>query len=180
MALEFSFALVRGPAVTSDRTWVEVRPAGSIGWATDEHPMVLVGSNALDGAAEHESLVATARPTDTRRPALTGGVVALRWFELAAPDWDEFLTLSTGAWPAFEEAYDATILGLFRTTASPSEDEARALLVTRYASYAEWERSRGGTRAESGTIGEAGRLFRRRAQLTRRSIVRVGAVWTPG
>ena len=106
-----------------------------------------------------------------------GGVVALRWFELPAADWDEFLDLSVGAWPGFERAYEAQILGLFRSVdvAAPL---ARALLVTRYRSLAEWERSReagASDGAGSGEVAEAGRRFRRRHQLTTSTVVRIAS-----
>ncbi|HET6910830.1 MAG TPA: hypothetical protein VFH54_15980 [Mycobacteriales bacterium] len=61
-------------------------------------------------------------------------------------------------------------VGLFR---APDTDVARALLATRYASPAEWERSRHAIAAESGEQAEAGKRFRRRQEITKRTIVRV-------
>ena len=88
-------------------------------------------------------------------------IYALRWFEFAESDWTEFLELSEQAWPDFEAATPGTaVLGLFHA------EPAKALLVTRYADLATWERSRG-------TEGSAGARFRRRAQITRRTVVRV-------
>ena len=99
--------------------------------------------------------------------------MALRWFDLAAKDWDEFLELSVGAWPAFEESFDANILGLFRAT-DVEEPAAAALLVTRYASLAVWEESRAVLAAPSGPLAHSGRRFLRRHEITRRSVVRIG------
>lgn len=161
---------------------------GSIGWYDDEATVLLgwpdtseadaapadaLAATGLGGLAGVEvvaaaSLRATARPGSVAalRP---GGVFAQRWFEVDPADWDEFLTLSTEAWPAFESSYDTSIEGLFRGT----DDERLVLLLTRYASIAEWERSRGTVTAREGDPAEAGRRFLRRREITRRSIVRV-------
>jgi len=143
---------------------------GGIGW-WDEERVVLAGWP--DGAhGEGERLRATARPTSIT-PLAKGGVFAHRWFELAAGDWDEFLTLSTEAWPAFEQAYGATIEGFFRSE-DVAEPDVRVLLVTRYPSMAAWEQSRGALREPSDDVAESGRRFLRRREITRRSIVRTG------
>ncbi|HEV2368663.1 MAG TPA: hypothetical protein VGR90_02230, partial [Acidimicrobiales bacterium] len=106
-------------------------------------------------------------------PPLDGGVVALRRFEVEIGD-REFLDLSAGAWPTFERLYEARILGLFRFDAPGDHAPATFLLSTWYRSLAEWERSRVAVVAEEGDAVEAGRRFRRRRELTKRTVVRVG------
>ena len=160
--------------------WLRIRGATSVGWASDEAALILAGVDAAElsaaaraaGSPDARLLAATARPT-AGPPEVAPGVVALRWFELAAADWDEFLDLSVGAWPAFESSFDATILGLFRATDIEPPD-ALALLVTSYASLAVWEESRSALRARSGSLGRSGQRFLRRRELTRRSVVRIG------
>ncbi|GAC1599059.1 MAG: hypothetical protein NVS3B21_25190 [Acidimicrobiales bacterium] len=161
---------------------------GSIGWPDDELIVMIAQgdlsdaggatewlTDGFDGITNVETrlLVATSRPTvpATLQP---GGVIAHRWFDLDAGDVDEVVELSSGAWPAFESAYDATIEGLFRSQSGP----AALLLVTRYASLAEWERSRQVRKADppgadNGDLADSARRFRRRHQLTRRQVVRI-------
>ena len=165
--------------------WLRIRGATSIGWPSDEtavivtggDPTGVAGSVAAADASGIRPLVPTGRPSDDRLPERSG-VVALRWFELAAADWDEFLDLSVSAWPAFEESFDAAILGLFRASDVDAPDvdapDATALLVTRYASLAVWEESRSVLAARSGSLAHSGRRFLRRHEITRRSVVRVG------
>jgi hypothetical protein len=153
-------------------TW---RGAGGIGWWDDELITLAGwpdGTTPIDASDGH--IRATARPTAIA-PLAKGGVFAHRLFELASADWDEMLELSTGAWPAFESAYGATIEGFFRFE-DVSEPDARVLLITRYPSMAAWEESRGVARSASEDVVEAGRRFMRRRELTRRSIVRVGTL----
>jgi hypothetical protein len=160
--------------------WFRLRGATSVGWASDETAVVLAGADPteLDAAAtgagsrDARPLAPTARPTD-HPPAVAAGVVALRWFDLAAADWDEFVDLSVGAWPAFESSFDATVLGLFGATDVETPD-ATALLVTRYASLAVWEESRTVLAARSGSLADSGRRFLRRHEITKRSVVRIG------
>lgn len=158
---------------------------GSIGWRSDEAVIITAWPDATDVPAADpvlagldglrprvsERLHATARPTEVA-PLAPGGMIAQRWFDLAADDWDEFLELSSTAWPTFESAYDAEILGLLRSD-DVVEPDARVLLVTRYASLAEWERSRGAARDPNSPAADAGARFIRRASLTRSTIVRV-------
>jgi len=185
MAVQFDHLVLRVPAgdlprVRSElgnRSWVIAGGGLGIGWHSDEFAAIVAGagpSPSFDGAdvTERRQLVATARPDDATPPALDPGVLALRWFELDSSDWPEFLDLSTNAWPAFEQAYDARILGLFRSLDLP-EPQAGALLVTWYPSLSAWERSRGTLRATEGGEAEAGRKFLRRREITKRSIVRV-------
>ena len=109
-------------------------------------------------------LAATARPltADSTGAPAGPGIFALRWFECAAADADEFVALSEAAWPVFETGTPgARIYGLFRGLDLPG-DTATLLLCTRYPSLAAWESSRADTRSAE---------FRRRAQLTRRTEV---------
>ena len=161
--------------------WLRIRGAMSVGWTSDQMAVILAGPDQpgltdrlrqVGAADDVRPLVPTARPTDDRPPE-PDGVVALRWFELAAADWDEFLELSVGAWPAFEASFDATILGLFRVT-DVTAPEATALLVTRYASLAVWEESRAVLQARTGSLANSGQRFLRRHEITRRSVVRIG------
>lgn len=167
---------------------------GSIGWYDDEATVLVGWPSAAGGtdtagdvvaalgfggvddvAAERVTrLRATARPSSVAAIA-AGGVFAQRWFEIDPGDWDEFLTLSTEAWPRFESSYDTTIEGLFRGI----DDEGAVLLLTRYASFGEWERSRGTVTARDGDAAEAGRRFLRRREITRRSVVRVAPLLPP-
>ena len=153
-------------------TW---RGAGGIGWWDDEL-ITLAGwpDGTRPTAAAGDRVRATARPTSIA-PIDKGGVFAHRLFEFADADWDELLELSTGAWPAFESAYGATIEGFFRFEDVAAPD-ARVLLITRYPSMAAWEESRGVARSANEDVVEAGRRFMRRRELTRRSIVRVGTL----
>jgi hypothetical protein len=151
------------------KPWLALLGGRGIGFATDEFPVILSPGQRLDGLEDATPLTPTVRPTD-ESPPRPRGVVALRWFEVETKDWEEFLDLSASAWPAFESAYEADILGLFR---APDTDVARALLATRYASLAEWERSRHAIAAESGEQAEAGKRFRRRQEITKKTIVRI-------
>jgi hypothetical protein len=147
------------------------RGAGSIGWWDDE-TVVLAGwpGGAEHGEVDGDRLRATARPTAIA-PLAPGGVFAHRWMHFDPAAWDEVLELSTGAWPAFERAYGATIEGFLR-----SEAGDRVLLITRYPSVAAWETSRGIVREEGVDEREAARRFARRRELTTRAIVRIGTL----
>ena len=144
--------------------------SGQIGLGANEGVAISLESapgSPLDGCdavveSHAERLVATVRPRDPTPPTLPG-VYAHRWFELVESDWPEFLELSEGAWPTFESEYDANILGFWRSldVAAP---RARVLLLTRYASLAEWERSR---TPIGDAAHEAGRRFIRRHEITR-------------
>jgi hypothetical protein len=143
--------------------------SGQIGLGVNEGVLIEVGdgaSTALDGCdavleSQSERLVATVRPRDPAPPTRPG-VYAHRWFDLAESDWREFLALSEGAWPPFEADYEAEIQGFWRSQ-DVAPPRARVLLVTCYASLAEWERSRAPI---SDATHEAGRRFRRRHELT--------------
>lgn len=165
--------------------WLTMPGGQSIGWASDQ-VVVVVGPGSADEvtAAEEELTASTGGEVVDRRrlravaratssPDFADGVVALRWFELDSANWDDFFELSTGAWPSFEAAFDATILGLFRSL-DQAGSKAQALLVTRYASLAEWERSRSSLAATQGDAGNAGEGFRRRHAITAVTQVRIG------
>jgi hypothetical protein len=133
------------------------------GWS-DERLSVTTGDNGPG-----VGLTATARPASVEPAnAPSGpGIFALRWFECAAADSEEFVELSSSAWPAFEAGTPGTrIFGLFRADDAPdaSGDAACFLLCTRYPSLAAWESSRADTRSPQ---------FRRRAEMTRRTQVSV-------
>lgn len=150
--------------------------SGQIGLGANQG--VLISAGEADGAqaalvgcdavleSGRERLVATLRPRDPTPPTLPG-VYAHRWFELAESDWPEFSALSEGAWPAFESEYDAEIQGFWRSL-DVAPPRARVLLLTRYASLAEWERSR---TPQSDATHEAARRFRRRHELTADTVV---------
>ena len=165
--------------------WGSWLGAPSIGWEDDQLLAVVVrpssspsvgadwASQVPGGVRSIESvdLRPTARPDAAGRPEPLqgGGVFAHRWFEVAAENVDEIVTLSAEAWPAFEAAFQATIHGLFRAV----DPVGRLLLVTRYASVAEWERSRSTGAATTGELGDARRNFARRRELTGRQVVRI-------
>lgn len=138
-------------------TWAAFRPF--IGAWSDERLSLDVSADGPGTA-----LTATARPvtSDASNAPCGPGVFALRWFECEPAHADEFVELSAGAWPAFEEGTPGPrVFGLFRA-AEPAGDSTRFLLCTRYPSLAGWESSR----ADTGS-----REFRRRAELTRRTQV---------
>lgn len=177
----YSYVTVAGGRTAAARTAEALAAAGAtvvatwaggpgIGWWDDELVVLAGWPGDAPADAPGELLRATARPTAIA-PFEPGGLWAHRWFETAADTWAEFLDLSTGAWPAFEREYGATIHGFFRAEAVEPPD-ARVLLVTRYPSLASWESSRGAGRSEDTDVAEAGRRFLRRRELTRRTIVR--------
>ena len=155
----------------------------SIGWFDDQVVVMTFGPDGAhaDGTdadwlasgpgvtgVECVALRPTARPTHDA--GLEGpGVYAHRWFDVSPDDVDEIVSLSADAWPAFEASYDAQAQGLFRSQDGPS----RLLLVTRYASLGEWERSRAMGQAQEGDLGSARRNLERRRALTGRQVVRV-------
>ena len=150
---------------------------GEIGWWSDEGAVLTAWPaggaprhDLLDGIvgvadSQVERVEATVRPVAPEPPD-ADGVYAHRWFAFDPSDWDEFLELSEGAWPDFEAAHDGTsVIGLFRSL----DDPGRALLLTRYASLAMWERSRPYNPDPAAGVEEARRRFQRRAELTRRT-----------
>ena len=137
-----------------------------IGAASETVEVVVPGSLPARSTATVEvrhELTATVRPTTADPLAADDGVYAHRWFDIDPADWDEFLSLSEGAWPGFEGANPGVrIHGFFRSGAQGE----RVLLVTRYPSLAAWETSR------NAPDDAGGANFRRRHQLTRTTIVR--------
>ena len=129
--------------------------------------LVLDGIDAITGSS-CQNLVATVRPLDSAPPSLPG-IYAHRSFEIDEGDWPEFLELSEGAWPSFEETNDANIIGFFRSL-DVDAPAVRVLLLTRYASLAVWELSRG-HRDDSLTTRATFERFVRRQKLTRSTVV---------
>jgi hypothetical protein len=150
--------------------WLVTGGPGSIGYWDDELVVITPPEGTPSEGAR--PLVPTVRPLSSERPA-PGGVVALRDFEVAPNDLDEFIDLSVGAWESFEAAFDATVLGLFRRS-DVTGPEVGLLLVTRYASLAVWEKSRAAVPARTGRLAEAGERYRRRREITQRTRVSVG------
>lgn len=133
-------------------------------------PGALAALRELDGvvSCERERLVATVRP-ESAEPLPAGGVYAHRSFELLESDWPEFLTLSEEAWPVFEKDFEARVIGLFRSL-DVEPPLAKALLLTRYGSLADWQQSRmAGQRSDAQERTRA--RFGRRHELTRSTIV---------
>jgi hypothetical protein len=154
--------------------------AGSIGWSDDENILLVAQGepSSSDPASPWwrdllpEPSVVVLEPTvrpATSQTFRTGGVHAHRWFHTHPDQADELIQLSAEAWPAFEAAFDATIEGLFRDQDEPG----RLLLITWYASVAEWERSRSVAQASDGDLGRARLNFQRRRELTSRQIVKL-------
>ncbi len=148
---------------------------GEIGWYTDEGAVMTAGEAPIASSKivelRTEKLESTLRPTDATAPT-DDGIYAHRWFEVESRDWDEFLELSGGAWPAFESTFGVRIVGLWRSDDAPPGRE-RALLITRYPSLAVWESSRPYAAETPAGAEEARKRFLRRATLTQRTIVRV-------
>lgn len=179
--LDAARAVVPAPGVSIWGTWLG---APGIGWYDDQVVVITYGEQgpfAQDwlssgpgiASVEGAGLRATVRPTE-QVPLSSPGAYAHRWFDVAAEHVDEVVQLSEEAWPAFEGSYDAQVQGLFRADDGPS----RLLLVTRYASVGEWERSRGVGQAQSGQLGGARRNFERRRALTGRQVVRIAPLIT--
>jgi hypothetical protein len=153
---------------------------GEIGWHTDEGALMSFGDadfSVVPGVLEStvQRLEATVRPVDPTPPD-QDGIYAHRWFEVAPDDVDKFIELSVAAWPEFEDAYEGTrIIGLWRSV--DAAEPARLLLITRYASLATWENSRPYTPGPA--AAGAREKFLRRAELTRRTIVRITRLTRP-
>jgi hypothetical protein len=177
-------ASVWGPvdeALRADGAMVIGLWAAEIGAHTDEgvlmctmetvaHPALEAIDSLIESSTER--VVATVRPTD-RTPQTAAGIYAHRWFETTDDRWPEFLELSEGAWPHFETAHPGTeILGFFRSL-DVDAPRCRILLVTRYPDLATWERSRPYAPKPTEGTEESRRRFRRRAELTDRTVVRI-------
>lgn len=123
-----------------------------------------LGAPQIAGATTQsvETLEPTARPKAIA-PLPEGGIYVLRWFTISTDNFDEFVQLSEEAWVSMEEAFEATIIGLFRAETAPT-GKTRMLLYTWYASLAAWEVSRD-QRPEAGA-SEAWKRFVRRHLLT--------------
>lgn len=157
--------------------WSDDELVALVGWTGEPHDAQSLLFDGRSGVADSvvHPLQATARPG--RPPVLVpDGVFAHRWFDFASADWDEFLALSTDAWTTFESVYEAEVIGLFRST-DVSDPNGRALLITRYASFAEWERSRGALGSDERSAA-AGQRFLRRREITTRTLVRIAPLAT--
>ena len=122
--------------------------------------------DVLESSAEQ--FVATVRPVEPKPPT-ERGVWAHRFFEIRDEDWPEFLALSEGAWPRFEETNGVRVRGFWRSL-HVEPPLARVLLLTWYPSLAVWERSRG-HRPDTKTEPEVWQRFIRRSELTESTIV---------
>jgi len=113
-------------------------------------------------ASTRRILRPTLRPGPADRPS-PGGVWVHRIFQIMARDLAEFIALSEDGWADFERRFDAQVFGLFEVTyPAPRPQELELLLITRYASHAEWEASRDPSTAAMQT-------FARRSALTLRT-----------
>lgn len=159
-----------GIAMTS---WASLDEARALGGAVLASPGMTV--------SEPVYLEATVRPTSDSLPRASG-FYAHRWFEIPSNDWPEFLTLSDEAWPSMEAAVDAQILGFWRVapsaTAGAPTDTTSVLLLTRYATLSDWERSRWWGRPDP-AAEDAMRRFRRRSELVNRTHVLI-STFPPG
>ncbi len=160
---------------------------GEIGWFSDEGvllsawPRAVVPSDTSLGNIPHlewsvtQLVESTVRPVDPEPPS-DDGVYAHRWFEVSRENEAEFVRLSDEAWPGMEAAFPGVrIIGLWRLVGS-EEGPASLLLITRYPTLEAWEQSRPYNPA---LVPEAREKFTRRAELTRRTIVRIGRLTRP-
>ena len=87
-------------------------------------------------------LSATVRPL-TDAPLTRSGLYVFRFFDVAATDVDEVVTLSNTAWETFEDdaRYASQPMGLFRP-ADATAPRGPMLLLTWYDSFNSWELSR--------------------------------------
>ncbi len=158
---------------------------GEIGWYSDQGVLMTAWPNektsteGLDTVPHVEyslvnDLEPTVRPKDSVAPS-EDGVYAHRWFEVAAENTDEFVALSDEAWPGMEAAFPGVrIVGLWRLLGVPHQAPVRLLLLTRYPTLEAWEQSRPYNPALAPEAHEAREKFMRRAELTLRTIVRIG------
>lgn len=149
---------------------------GEIGWYTDQGALMSAPGqpvpDVLDGVVASTSIAleSTVRPVDALPPT-ADGLYAHRWFEIEAGTLDEFVALSAGAWPDFERAHDGIrVVGLWHKVDVPEH----LLLLTRYPSLASWEQSRPYSPTPTPGTDEARARFRRRAEITIRTVVRIG------
>jgi hypothetical protein len=157
---------------------------GEIGWHNDEGAVMTAWPEGLtdwveldrgDGEFFARAMEPTMRP-ERPEPLTEDGVYAHRWFQVARSDQDEFLELSAGAWPDFEGAHEGTrVIGLWRR----ADESEWLLLITRYPSLAMWEQSRPYNPDPSPGTDAARARFGRRAELTKRTIVRLSRLVVP-
>ena len=135
--------------------------------------------NGIDEIAASETLYLepTTRPLDATPPE-GPGMFAHRVFETRREDTERFVQLSDEAWPQFEEVFGTKIFALWKET---GHDRAfdRLILLTRYADYAAWEKSRFWTPAPDPNASDALAKFRERREITVDTVVyttRLGVV----
>ncbi|MFV0260440.1 MAG: hypothetical protein ACK5PP_18560 [Acidimicrobiales bacterium] len=122
---------------------------------------------ALESAPEvvevaHRVVESTARPTGDD-PPIRPGVYVHRTFDLRPSRLDQAVKLSVDAWGSFEQAFEARVVGLFRTCDLP-EEEAELTLLNWYPDLAAWEASR-----DPDGAPDAATRFAERRELTDRT-----------
>ncbi len=139
--------------------WPSARRVGSFmgvfGIGNHELFLLLSLPPGTDGAAELRGrlpadvevlsavpLAATVRPLSDA-PLTRAGLYVFRFFDVAAGDVDEVVTLSNTAWQTFEDdaRYASQPMGLFRP-ADTTVPRGPMLLLTWYDSFNSWELSR--------------------------------------
>ncbi len=112
---------------------------------------------------DHHELVPTVRP-ETFEPLTRDGLYVFRFFDVANDDVEEIARLSNQAWTSFEHStdYSAEAKALFCQT-DRSDPDGAMLLVTWYDGLDSW-------RASRSSAPEAKENFRRRRELTRRTV----------
>jgi hypothetical protein len=152
-----------------------------LGYASNE-ALVLTDERATSdavlrsgaAAAEWRRMSPTLRPHQGARPE-PGGIYVHNWFTIDAEALDEFVQLSGAAWADFEAKFEAKIYGLFSVEPQVGETASgarRLLLMTRYSSLGEWQKSRDPTT-------EAMQIFARRRELTQMSLARACVLVPP-
>ena len=171
VALEHRVVPADGDLPPTPPVLAVLRP--EIGGWSDERVVLSGFSEAPSGVG---GLLESAGRDVLCEPLPGEGIYALRWFEVAASNWEEFLDLSVSAWPSFEANNPGCrVLALFRRLADAAE-RLDALLVTNYPGHGAWDRSRtyeaeppAGTDPDA--YGRSRDAFRRRHQLTMRTSV---------
>ncbi len=84
-------------------------------------------------------LTATVRPTAVEKID-RAGIYVIRWIRMRESDIAEYTRLCLETWPAFETMTRSRCYGVFRPL--ESGDVVKLLMLTWYASLADWEQSR--------------------------------------
>jgi hypothetical protein len=85
---------------------------------------------------------ATLRPSAGATLPHMHGLYSHRWFDIDAAQYEAFLEHSGSAWPNFETAHDARVIGLWRGRNAPSPGRIRMRLSAWYRDLGVWESSR--------------------------------------